>query len=158
MIKIAIIDDHPLVITSIRHILDNSDDMIIIASYGSGREMLIGLAKEQPEVLLLGIQFQGQPGDELVDIIRSKYPTIKILVLTNVDNVFLRKKHVEKKGANGYILKTTNEEIILKAIRAVYNGEIYLEPALREKLLLANLPVKRTMPVDPVITRQKKIF
>ena len=154
-IKIAIVDDHPLVITGIRHILDNAKGMEIIGSYTNGRELLKGISIEQPDVLLLDIQLPGQTGDELVELIREKYQQIKILVLTNFDNVFYV-KNMLKKGANGYVLKTTDEDILLEAIISVFNGELYLEPALREKVLLDNLQAKRAFAIDPVITRLER--
>ncbi len=155
MIKIAIIDDHPLVITGLRHILDGSANTEITGSYTKGKELLQAIAWEQPDVILLDIQLPGQTGDELVDIIKGKYPGIKILVLTNFDNVFYVRNMI-KKGANGYVLKTTSEDILLEAITAVYKGEMYLEPVLREKVLLDNLQVKNTFTIEPVITRMEK--
>jgi DNA-binding NarL/FixJ family response regulator len=155
MIKIAIVDDHPLVITGLRHILANARGMEIIGSYANGTELLKGLSTEQPDVLLLDIQLPGQTGDELVELIRQKYQLIKILVLTNFDNVFYV-KNMLKKGANGYVLKTTNEDILLEAIRAVFKGELYLEPVLREKVLLDNLQAKQAFATEPVITRLEK--
>lgn len=154
-IKIAIVDDHPLVITGIRHILSNSSEMEITGSFANGSDLLKGIAKEEPDVLLLDIQLQGQTGDEVLEMIRTKYPDIKILVLTNFDNVFYI-KNMLKKGANGYILKTTNEDIIFDAIKSVYNGALYLEPALREKVLLDSLQAKQSFAVQPVITRMEK--
>jgi len=155
MIKIAIVDDHPLVITGLRHILANAKGMEIIGSYVNGSELLKGISIEQPDVLLLDIQLPGQTGDELLELIRRNYQLIKILVLTNFDNVFYI-KNMLKKGANGYVLKTTNEDILLEAIRAVFDGELYLEPVLREKVLLDNLQAKQAFATQPVITRLEK--
>ncbi len=155
MIKIAIIDDHPLVITGLRHILAGAPGMEITGSYTGGKELLRALTTEQPDVLLLDIQLPGQTGDELVEIIKEKYPAIQILVLTNFDNVFYV-KNMLKKGANGYVLKTTNEDILIEAINTVYKGEMYLEPVLREKVLHDNLQAKKTFSAEPVITRMEK--
>src|SRR4051812_47187679 len=107
-IKIAIVDDHPLVITGLRHILGNCADMEITGSYVNGKELLRAMALSQPDVLLLDIQLAGQTGDKLVEIIRSEYQDVKVLVLTNFDNIFYVKSML-KKGANGYVLKTTHE-------------------------------------------------
>ena len=154
-IKIAIADDHPLVITGLRHILGNCADMEITGSYINGAELLAAMAVGQPDVLLLDIQLPGQTGDELAEIIKEKYPDVKILVLTNFDNVFYV-KNMLKKGANGYVLKTTNEDILLEAIKSVFEGKLYLEPVLREKVLLDNLQAKRPFTTAPVITRMEK--
>jgi len=80
---------------------------------------------------------------------------VKILILTNFDNVFYV-KNLLKKGANGYILKTTNEDVLLDAIKSVYEGKLFLEPILREKVLQDTLQVKQTLAIEPVITRMEK--
>lgn len=154
-IRIAIVDDHPLVITGLRHILGKSADMEIVGSYTTGGELLRALVTSLPDVLLLDIQLPEQTGDEIIDIVRDKYPDLKILVLTNFDNIFYV-KNMLKKGANGYVLKTTDEDVLLEAIRSVYDGKLYLEPALREKVFLDNLQLKHQFAVAPVITRMEK--
>src|SRR5580693_1799448 len=118
MIKIAIADDHPLVINGLHRILSNCADMEITGSYSNGGELLKGIAKVQPDVLLLDIQMPGQTGDELAEIISVQYPAIKMIALTNQDNVFYI-KNMLRKGVHGYILKTSKEEILLDAIRTV---------------------------------------
>jgi DNA-binding NarL/FixJ family response regulator len=154
-IKIAIADDHPLVINGLTHILANSADMTLTGSYQNGQELLNGITDMQPDVLLLDIQMPGQTGDELAEIISYKYPLVKMLALTNLDNVFYI-KNMLKKGVHGYILKTARENILLDAIRAVYNGEQYLEPVLKEKLLQDTIHAKQPRSTDPVLSRREK--
>lgn len=150
-----IVDDHPLVITGLRHILDNSADMKITGSYSNGAELLKAMAAEEPDVLLLDIQLAEQTGDELLEKIKARHDQVKVLVLTNFDNVFYI-KNMMKKGANGYVLKTTNEDILLDAIRSVHEGKLYLEPKLRDKVLQDDLQAKKPFAVEPVITRMEK--
>jgi len=153
--KIAIADDHPLVINGLHHILGNCPDMEIIGSYANGKELLLGLAMQQPDVLLLDIQMPGQTGDELAEIINEQYPAIKMLALTNQDNVYYI-KNMLRKGVNGYILKTTREEILLDAIRTVNNGGQYLEPALKDKVLQDTLQARKQVSADPILSRREK--
>ncbi len=154
-IKIAVVDDHPLVITGLRQVLSNRDDMEVTAGYTNGADLLKGIATQQPDVLLLDIQLQHQTGDELAEVLKQKYPNMKILVLTNFDNIFYI-RNMLKKGANGYVLKTTNEDILIEAIKAVYNDQMYLEPVLKDKLLMDNLQTKSAYATPPVITRLEK--
>ena len=154
-IKIGIADDHPLVITGLRHILGNSADMHIICSYINGKEVLDGMHHQQPDVLLLDIQMPGHTGDELATIIKEQYPAVKIIALTNLDNVYYIRTMLQK-GADGYILKTTKEEILLDAIRTVYNGGQYLEPALQEKLTADDLRMKQQKDAAPILSRREK--
>jgi DNA-binding NarL/FixJ family response regulator len=154
-IKIQILDDHPLVITGLKHIFSNCPEIEIVGTFVNGNELLRALATEQADVLLLDIQLPGMTGDELVEVIKKQFPEVKILILTNFDNVFYV-KNLLKKGANGYILKTTNEDVLLDAIKSVYEGKLFLEPILREKVLQDTLQVKQTLAIEPVITRMEK--
>ncbi len=154
-IKIAIADDHPLVINGLHHILGNCADMEIIGSYSDGKELLKGFEVIQPDVLLLDIHLPGQTGDELAEIISERYPLVKMLALTNLDNVYYI-KNMLRKGVHGYVLKTTREEILLEAIRTVFRGEQYLEPVLKEKVVQDALLAKRQIAASPVLSRREK--
>jgi DNA-binding NarL/FixJ family response regulator len=154
-IKIAIADDHPLVINGLRHILGNSDDIEIVNSYADGKELLAGLEQQEPDVLLLDIQMPGQTGDELAEIIAEKYPGVKMLALTNQDNVFYI-KNMLRKGVLGYILKTTRDEILLDAIRTVFKGEQYLEATLKDKIIRDTMQAKKQLSANPVLSRREQ--
>ncbi len=154
-IKIAIADDHPLVITGLRHVLENCTDMEITGAYTSMAQALAGIAHHQPHILLLDIQLGDAMGDELAEKIKQEYPQVKILVLTNFDNVFYV-RNMLKKGADGYVLKTADESILITAIKTVCAGELYLEPMLKDKLLHDNLQIKNAYAQPPVVTRLEK--
>lgn len=154
-IKIAIADDHPLVINGLRHILGNCNDMKISGCYTNGQELLKGIAGQQPDVLLLDIQMPGQTGDELAEIISAQYPAIKILALTNQDNVFYIKSMM-RKGASGYILKTTSEEILLDAIRTVHKGGEYMDPILEPKVVQDEVEMREQPVARPVLSRRER--
>lgn len=155
MIKVAIADDHPLVINGLKLILANSKHMQLTGCYKNGRELLTGLKSTVPDVLILDIHIPGQTGDELAEIITDNYPQIKMLALTNEDSVYYIKTML-RKGVHGYILKTTSEDILLDAIRRVYNGEQYLETTLREKVLQDTLQAKKQLSAQPVLSDREK--
>ena len=151
MIKIAIADDHPLVINGLKLILASNNKMELAGSYNNGRELLKGLKTCVPDVLVLDVHMPGQTGDELAEIIVEKYPTVKILALTNEDSVY-HIKNMLRKGVHGYILKTTSEDILLDAILRVYKGEQYLETGLKEKVVQDTLQAKKQMSAGPVLS------
>jgi len=129
--------------------------MELTGSYVNGAELLTGIKKIQPDVLLLDIHMPGQTGEELAEIITAQYPKIKMLALTNEDNVYYI-KNMLRKGVTGYILKTTREEILLDAIRTVYRGEQYLEPSLKEKVIQDTLQAKKQVSANPLLSRREK--
>lgn len=155
MIKIAIADDHPLVINGLKLILANSKKMELTGSYNNGKELLNGLRLCVPDVLVLDIHMPGQTGDELAGIITEQYPGVKILALTNEDSVY-HIKNMLRKGVHGYILKTTSEDILLDAILKVNKGEQYLETALKEKMVQDTLQAKKQLSAAPVLSDREK--
>jgi len=154
-IRIAIADDHPLVINGLKLILTNSDEMVLTGYYANGAELLKGLPDNVPDVLVLDIHMPGLTGEELAEIVLDKYPQTRILALTNEDSVYYIKQML-RKGIHGYILKTTSEDILLDAIRKVYRGEQYLETELQEKVMKDNLQAKKQLSANPVLSDREK--
>jgi len=149
-IRLAIADDHPIVIKGLLNVLNDANDIEIHDTYASGHQLLDGLKNRQPDVLILDIQMPDKTGNECARIIHKKWPDIKMLVFSNMDSTF-HVKDMLQNGCLGYITKNTNQITLLNAIRRVYEGEQFLEPGLKE-LLLKNLT--RVSKIE--ITRREK--
>ncbi len=132
-IRIAIADDHPMIIDGLQSILPRYPHIRLIGFYINGNQLLEGLVAAQPDVLLLDIQMPDKTGDELALLIPKKWPDIKILILTNFDSA-LYANNMFKRGVQGYLLKTAPKETLIRAIEEVYNGGTFLEDGLREKM------------------------
>lgn len=132
-ISVAIADDHPMIIDGLQNILAKHTDMVLQAYYRNGAELLTGLDQQQPDVLLLDIQMPNITGDELTPLILKKHPQVKILILTNFDSA-LYANNMFKRGAHGYILKTSENDRLVEAIHTVYQGNLFLEAPMREKI------------------------
>lgn len=154
-IKIAIADDHPLVIKGLHHILNNSPHMTITGSYANGPDLMNGLAAALPDVLLLDIQMPGRTGEELAPEIQKKYPSVKMLALTNHDDLYYIKSMLSK-GVKGYLLKTTGEEVLLNAINTVFSNNTYIDPYLAEKLAQQNEHDQTDTETIPILTKREK--
>jgi len=154
-IVVAIADDHPLVLSGVVHMLSANNEVRLSHTYKNGQELMQGLAREQPDVLLLDIHMPGTQGDELAEMILKSYPDVKILALTNLDSVYYIKLML-RKGVRGYILKTTEEDVLLEGIREVYNGELYLSPTLKEKVAMDALQTKRQLMSCPILSSREK--
>jgi DNA-binding NarL/FixJ family response regulator len=119
MIKIAITDDHPMVISGISNMLSLYDHIQIIGKYGNGEALLAGLEKAQPDampdVLLLDIQLPDKTGNELMRIISRQYPNVRVLAITSMDTPY-HIKDMLKNGCLGYVLKQVEHETLLHAI------------------------------------------
>src|SRR5688572_6040980 len=104
MIKLAIADDHALVINGLQKIIAQDAGITITGTWANGDQLLTGLTTQQPDVLLLDIQMPGKNGIELAGIIHKKYPAIKIIALTNIE-ILPQVKRMMKQGCMGYLLK-----------------------------------------------------
>lgn len=133
-IKIAIADDHLMVIEGLCKILSPCKHLEIIAKYETGKALLEGLNMQQPDVLLLDIQFPDASGNDLARIISQKYPNIRILAVTSVNNPYTVTDMMTH-GCLGYVLKNVSPEVLVDAIESVYRGEEFIEPRLKDHVM-----------------------
>jgi DNA-binding NarL/FixJ family response regulator len=133
MIRIAIADDHSLVINGLQKIFATATDMEIIGTWLNGEQLLEGLQQQLPDILLLDIQMPGKDGIELAGIIHKKYAAVKIIALTNID-IIHQAKRMMKQGCMGYLLKDVDPPTLLSAVRQVYNGEQVIHEKIKNDL------------------------
>lgn len=133
MIKVMIVDDQELIRQSLELMLNNKNNISVIATAENGREA-IGLTRSlKPDVILMDIRMPGIDGIECIRIIKENYSEIKIIVLTTFDDdeyVFESLKY----GANGFLLKGISLGELVKAIATVHQGGASLEPAIASKV------------------------
>lgn len=134
MINVAIVDDQVIILNGLQKILADAGQINITEVYNNGEHLLEGLEKSLPDVLLLDIQMPGKTGIELAGIISKKYPSIKMIALTNVD-VLSQMKQMLQKGCLGYLLKDVSPEVLINAIETVYSGKQFLQEELKIQLL-----------------------
>jgi DNA-binding NarL/FixJ family response regulator len=133
-LRVLIADDHPLFRHGVAAVLSAAPDLEVIGEAKTGEEA-IALADElQPDVILMDIQMPGVNGIEATRRIVHSSPHIRILMVTMFEDdpsVF----SAMRAGAHGYILKDTEKEDILRAIRAVGRGEAIFSPAIATRLI-----------------------
>lgn len=125
MIKIVIADDHQVVIDGLKSILDNVEDIEVVGECLNGVQVIEYLeSNELPNIILLDINMPEMNGVETTRIIRRDFPMVQTLILSMYDTPeFIR--NVVNAGASGYVLKNTNKNDLLAAIRTVSHGEKY---------------------------------
>ena len=135
MIKILIVDDHPLVTDGIKTMLKDETYLHIEAAAKNAKEALAFLSGDIPvDVVLLDVNLPDMDGLRLCELIREKNKTIKILGLTYINEAGIITQLI-KKGANGYLLKSMERQELIDAINGVMDGTIYLSKAANEKIL-----------------------
>lgn len=133
MIKVAIADDHPLIINGIIDMLSTSENIEIGATYLDGAAAIEGIRNDQPDVLILDIQMPNIRGEEVALTLKKEYPDIKILALTNFDNTLYASNMIQN-GAMGYLLKNTNKDTLIKAIETVHAGSRFLSEEMQMRI------------------------
>lgn len=154
-IKVAIADDHALIMDGVQHMLQYDSEIEIVSTYLNGEELLNGIKTIEPDILLLDISMPGQPGDELARIINQKHPQIKVIALTNLDNIYYIKNMLQQ-GVQGYLLKNTKRQALIDAIKTVYGGKQYLDPLVKERIAEDNIIVNKQTAHGSMLTRREK--
>lgn len=152
-IRLTITDDHPLVRNGLVNVLNNVEGMEVVAAYGSGKELLDGIAKLQPDILLLDMQLPDLQGPYLAQTILDKYSQVKIIVISSFD-VIVQVKKMLKMGCLGYLLKDADETTIIEAIQTVHNGGQYLSARLTQEIVQDSFKNKRQQKL--VLSRREK--
>ncbi len=136
-IQVLIIDDHQLIIDGLKSVLFGEDDVAFAGGSNSLDEALEFLANNKIDLILADINLPGSSGIEAARQIRQLYPEIKILALTMHEDISIIAQMVEA-GASGYILKRTNMNEVLDAIRIVAAGGKYLGQDV-QSIMMENL-------------------
>lgn len=155
-IKILIADDHPLFRFGLRALLDAEEGMTVVGEATSGTEAVAMTSSLQPDVILMDINMPELNGLEATRAIMADNPQANILVLTMFDDdtVFA----AIRAGARGYLLKGSEGEETLRAIRAVNSGEAIFSPNIAERLMqhLASDPQPSTAKPFPDLTPRER--
>lgn len=133
MIKIAIVDDHPIVRAGLKQFLSEHIDLQVIGEASNGKEALDIVRKGGVDVVLLDISMPNQSGVDALLAIKAREPNLPVLILSGFPE-----KHYAitllKQGASGYVQKDADPDDIVKAIRIVAQGRKYITASLAECL------------------------
>ena len=159
-IRVLIADDHTLFRDGLRALLASIPDVAVIAEAASGKDAVRLAVDHQPDVILMDIQMPDLNGIEATRQILRASPHIGIIVLTmfqDDDSVFA----VMRAGARGYVLKGADQTVLLRAVRAVANGESLFSPEIAARLMrfFAGLESVTSSDVFPELTdREREIL
>lgn len=133
--KLILADDHAVVRSGLRMLLEVQPDIDIVAEAESGTEAVEKTRALRPDIVLMDIQMPGLNGIEATKQIKNLAPETAVLALTMYedDQYFFEMLHA---GASGYVPKKAAPDELLTAIRAVGRGEVYLYPSLASRLVL----------------------
>lgn len=136
MIRIIVVDDHPIVRQGLANALEDEADFHVLGLAGSAEDALPLVARLQPDVALLDLELPGLDGVEAIPRLLDSAPGVKVLVFTAYDTDE-RVLGAIRAGAKGYLLKGAAVADIARAVRAVASGGSALEPRVGAKLINA---------------------
>ncbi len=136
-IRVILADDHAVVRKGIRDFLEEPGDIIVVAEAPNGEQALALIREHQPDVAVLDIQMPGRTGIEVTRAVRNEQLHVAVLILTAYDDDPFVMTALQA-GANGYVMKSSEPEEIVAAVRNVYEGKSALDPVILRNVM-ANL-------------------
>ena len=157
-IRVLVVDDHPIVRKGIRHLLETEPEIEMVGEAANGREAVRKFVDVKPDVVLLDLVMPELDGIGAIRAIKLAADHARILVLTTFasdDKLF----PAIRAGALGYLLKDTEPEELVQAIKRAHSGEISLSPAIAQKVLneISGSP-DRPLTADPLTGREVEVL
>jgi len=137
MIRILVVDDHPIMRFGIASILDGQTGMQVVGQAGAGEEAVELFTQLRPELTLMDLQLPGLGGVAAIQQIRAQQPDAKVIVLTTYrgeDDIY----QALRAGASGYLVKGMPHEVLVEAIHRVCDGKKYIPSEVSSKLKSRN--------------------
>lgn len=157
MISVLLTDDHELVRTGIRRLLEDSKQVDIVGEADCGEDSLQLAQSLKPDVILMDVNMPGIGGVEACRRILQRNPKQKIIVLT-VHNEQTFPKRLLEIGAKGYLTKECGVDEMIKAIKQVNSGGSYIASSIAQQLALSLLPGNDVNPIDRLSRREFQVM
>lgn len=133
-IKVLLIDDHPLMRRGIKQLVELDTHFEVIGDVGNGNDGITFALKEEPDLIILDLNMKGLSGLDTLKALRAEGVDARIVILTVSDaknDIFA----LIDAGADGYLLKDTEPEVLLSQLKLIANGEVVLSESIRNLLL-----------------------
>jgi DNA-binding NarL/FixJ family response regulator len=159
-IRVLLADDHVLVRQGIRQFLEDEGDIEVVAEADSGVEAVRLAQQHHPDIAVLDIRMPEMTGVEATRRIKAQSPQVRVLVLTAYDDdpyVFA----LLRAGADGYVLKTSSADELMRAVRTVHGGSPALSPEIAGKVIrqvTGGKPAGAVEQVEPLTERELDVL
>jgi two-component system, NarL family, response regulator NreC len=157
VIRVLVVDDHAVVRSGLRLLIDAEDDMETVGEAGTVREAIFEARTSSPDLILMDIVMPGESGLEGLPKLLHEHPGVKVLILSMQDDPrYLREAFAA--GASGYVLKEAADTEVVTAIREVAAGGRYVHPELGARLIAAEAEAARQAEEDPLSDREREVL
>lgn len=157
MIKVLLADDHKIVRSGIKHIIDGVDGISVVNEVSSGEEVIDYIRHNELDVVLMDLQMPGMGGLEATRKIVKQNPQVKVIILTVCDDDIFPMRLL-KSGASGYLTKGCESEELIQAIKQVVTGKRYLTPELAQQLALKRFDNETSSPFENLSERELQVM
>jgi len=156
-VKVLIVDDHAVVRTGLRLILDAEEDIETVGEAGDAREAVFEVRARKPNVILMDVTMPGRSGIEAIPDVLKEAPDAKVLVLSMEDDPkYVRDAFTA--GASGYVLKEAADAELVVAVREVAGGGHYVHPPLGARLAAADAEAARAAADEVLSEREREVL
>jgi two-component system response regulator NreC len=157
MIRIVVVDDHAVVRSGLRLLLDAEEDMEVVGEAGNTRDAIFEVRAAKPDVVLLDVVMPGGSGIEALPQVLREVPGVKVLMLSMQDDpTYVREAFAA--GASGYVLKEAVDVEVVGAVRQVAAGSEYVHPALGARMVAADAAELAAAAADPLSDREREVL
>ncbi|MBN4056184.1 response regulator transcription factor [Rhodothermus sp. AH-315-K08] len=160
MTKLIIVDDHPLMRKGLATSLTGETDIEVAAQCQNAEEAMEALNTVQPDLALVDVSLPGMSGLELIKHMLAVRPDLKVLVVSRHDEGLYAERAI-RAGARGYVMKLQAGDVMLKAIRRIMNGGIYVSEEINERLLIGIASGRDSFaksPLEVLSDRELEVF
>ena len=156
-IRVLLVDDHAVVRSGLRHVLEAEDDIEVVAEAGDLRGAVFEARAHKPDVILMDVVMPGASGIEATPAVLKEAADAKVLMLSMQDDPrYVREAF--SAGASGYVLKEAADAEVVDAVREVANGGRYVHPALGARLVAAEAEERAHAEEDPLSDREREVL
>jgi len=157
--RILLVDDHPLTRHGIAQLIGQQPDLVVCGEAGSAEQALDSVRSLRPELVLLDVTLPGKPGLELVKDLTTTFPNVAVLVFSMHEETVYADR-VLRAGARGYLMKSAGGDELVKAIRLVLAGKVYLSEDLSATILdnLSGTPRRPPGVLSVLSDREFEVF
>jgi two-component system response regulator NreC len=156
-IRVVVVDDHAVVRSGIKLLLDSHEDIEVVGEAGNAKDAIFRVREQTPDVILLDLVMPGEGGIEVLPKLLKEAPDAKVLVLSMEDDPsYVREAFAA--GASGYVLKEAADEEVVAAIRDIASGGSYVHPTLGARMVAADAADRAAAEADPLSDREREIL
>ena len=142
-----IVDDHAVIRTGLRMLIEQDQTMTVVAMAGTASEALVLAEREKPDIIVLDLMLGDEDGLEFLPQLCKTSPNSRVLILTGVQSTTSHRLAI-RRGAMGIVLKQQAAELLLKAIRKVHAGEVWIDRSMMSSVL-SDVRSERHEEADP---------